>query len=216
MRPAAAVEAAKAKGIVVNTIHCGGDEPGWRQGALLAGGQFLAIDQDRVVEYVRAPQDDEIARLGAALNQTYIPYGAQGAQGAQRQAAQDSNSGRSSFGSLVTRSISKASGNYSASNAHWDLVDAVDTRAVDLGKLEAEALPPEMRGMDAGARAAHLEARRAERQQLQARINALDAERTRYLAAQAAAKGTGGEATLDAAMIGTVRAQASKSGYLFE
>src|SRR5262249_39294357 len=86
---------ARARGITVTTIHCGpreeGERTGWSEGARLAYGTYAVLDQGRAVAYVPAPQDDEIARLGTALNDTYLPYGAQGAGGQARQSVQDAN-----------------------------------------------------------------------------------------------------------------------------
>ena len=82
-----ACEAAAGKGVVVNTIHCGDYQTGastaWRDGALLAGGAYLNIDQNAPVVHIAAPQDDELAKLGVEINLTYIPYGTRGALGAR-------------------------------------------------------------------------------------------------------------------------------------
>src|SRR4030081_2858122 len=60
-------KAAIAKGIIVNTIHCGPEAEGintkWKDGATIADGKFLVIDQDRAVVSIEAPQDKEIATL---------------------------------------------------------------------------------------------------------------------------------------------------------
>jgi len=49
------------KGIIVNTIHCGGEAQGiagnWNQGALLADGKYLVIDQNQAIVHIEAPQD---------------------------------------------------------------------------------------------------------------------------------------------------------------
>src|SRR6185369_15587855 len=88
-------KAAIAKGIIVNTIHCGTEAEGingkWQDGALLADGKYMVIDQNSAVVHIEAPQDKEIARLGVELNGTYIAYGASGKTAARRQAAQDVN-----------------------------------------------------------------------------------------------------------------------------
>src|SRR6185436_16995523 len=72
--PAAAIAEARKKGILVNVIHCGSEDPTWRDGARLAGTDLLNIDHNQAVAHVAAPQDDEIARLGTALNSTYLAY----------------------------------------------------------------------------------------------------------------------------------------------
>ena len=54
-------KAAITKGIIVNTIHCGDENTGintkWKDGALLADGNYLVIDQNRAVVSIEAPQD---------------------------------------------------------------------------------------------------------------------------------------------------------------
>lgn len=73
-----ACKAAITKGIIVNTIHCGDQATGintkWQDGALLADGSYMVIDQNRAVVSIEAPQDKEIARLGVELNKTYLAY----------------------------------------------------------------------------------------------------------------------------------------------
>src|SRR5215471_803304 len=86
-------KAAIAKGIIVNTIHCGSEAEGiagkWQDGALLADGKYMVIDHNRAVVHIEAPQDKEIAKLSAELNRTYLAYGADGRRASARQAAQD-------------------------------------------------------------------------------------------------------------------------------
>ena len=68
MRYTESCKAAIAKGIIVNTIHCGSEGEGisgkWQDGAALADGKYMIIDQNRAVVHFEAPQDKEIARLG--------------------------------------------------------------------------------------------------------------------------------------------------------
>ena len=56
-----------AKGIIVNTIHCGSESQGiagnWNQGALLADGKYLVIDQNQAIVHIEAPQDKENVKL---------------------------------------------------------------------------------------------------------------------------------------------------------
>lgn len=115
------------RGIIVNTIHCGSDAKGvsgkWQDGALLAEGKYMVIDQNRAVVHIDAPQDKDISKLGVELNKTYIAYGASGRVAAERQNAQDANAvAFSAQGSSVNRALAKSSPNYR--NSTWDLVDA--------------------------------------------------------------------------------------------
>jgi anti-sigma regulatory factor (Ser/Thr protein kinase) len=76
--PREACKESYAKGIIVNTIHCGPRDTGmsgsWHDGAAIAGGKFMVIDQDRAVCHIPAPQDKKISDLGIELNKTYLDY----------------------------------------------------------------------------------------------------------------------------------------------
>ena len=82
-------KAAIERGILVNTIFCGasdeGRQTGWSDGAVLADGRYMSIDQNQKVVEIPTPQDATIARLGVELNKTYLPFGKMGAAGQARQ-----------------------------------------------------------------------------------------------------------------------------------
>ncbi|MHC4202038.1 MAG: VWA domain-containing protein, partial [Planctomycetota bacterium] len=81
--------------IVVNAIYCGGaghsDADGYRRTAQLAEGRYASIDQNRGTVTVSTPYDDDLTRLGAELNTTYVAYGSRGRKAAENQREQDSN-----------------------------------------------------------------------------------------------------------------------------
>ena len=207
-----AVRRAAARGIVVNTIHCGstqeGEATGWREGAVLAGGAYAVIDQGRALVHIDAPQDAELARLGIELNQTYVPYGAEGKAGQDRQALQDRNASAWQ-GSAVNRAVSKASSFYM--NSAWDLVDAFKEKKVDLSRLRADQLPQELRGLSATDLEQALLAKAKERKRLQDEINRLDLERQRYVSGVRRQKAAPTD-TLDAVMTAALRSQAACQG----
>jgi hypothetical protein len=213
-----ACKEAVSKGIVVNTIHCGDDRQGvdgkWKDGALLADGTYTCINQNRAVVHIDAPQDAEIARLGAELNTTYVSYGAVGAESMARQAAQDANAASVAASVNVQRQVSKASEQYR--NAGWDLVDAVSQAAVSLETVKDEDLPAEMRGKTLEEKKAYVAAKGARRAEIQARIQQLDQERRQYVAEQMKKLPQSGENTLDQAIIASVRSQAAAKGFTFE
>lgn len=206
-----------AKGIVVNTIFCGPQQQGidthWKSGAELADGSFLSIDQNARVAEIPAPQDKEIARLGAELNKTYIAYGAQGSVGASRQMAQDANASAAAPSANVARQAAKAKAVYS--NATWDLVDAKKEGAVDIEKIPAKDLPAEMQKMTPAQRKAYVEEKEKKRADIQAQIRKLDAERNRYIAEEMK-KQKPAASTLDRAVVGAARKVGETKGYKFE
>jgi von Willebrand factor type A domain-containing protein len=204
-----------ARGIIVNTIFCGdrgeGLETKWGAGATMAEGRYVAIDQNAQVAEIETPQDDAIAALGAALNETYIAYGVKGSEGLSRQSVQDRNL-FTKKGANVQRQIAKSSANYV--NSSWDLVDAKKHGAVDVEKVKTSDLPPEMRKMSVAERKAHIDATQKRREELQAKISRLDAERKKYIAAKMKNVPPASN-TLDEAIVGAVREAGRKRGFTF-
>ncbi|MEK7706943.1 MAG: VWA domain-containing protein, partial [Verrucomicrobiota bacterium] len=211
-------KAAITKGIIVNTIHCGGEAEGvntkWKDGADLADGRYLVIDHNRAVVSIEAPQDKEIAKLGVELNKTYLAFGDAGRLGAERQARQDANVATlaPASGAVVQRSVAKASANYR--NSAWDLVDAAKEQSFDIAKVKKEELPAEMQKMNAEERKAYIEKNSQERAQLQTKITQLNIEREKYVAQRM--KEVAGTNTLDAVVITAIREQGQKRNFQFE
>ncbi|MBI2839399.1 MAG: VWA domain-containing protein [Acidobacteria bacterium] len=206
-----------AKGIIVNTIFCGGNDEGvntkWKDGADLADGRYMSIDQNAVAVHVDAPQDKKIAELGAALNQTYIAYGAAGEASKQRQAEQDVNASAAAPGANTQRQLAKASALYT--NEAWDLVDAKKAGTKVEEMKEAE-LPAEMKKMNVEARKAYVDAKAKERERLQAEIKKLNGEREKFVADEMKKNAASGKNTLDAAIVKAVREEAAKKNFQFE
>jgi uncharacterized protein YegL len=72
------VAAAAAKGIVVNTIQCGGMRETvkpWQEIAALGHGRYFTVDQAGSAVAVATPFDDKIATLAAELDSTRLYYG---------------------------------------------------------------------------------------------------------------------------------------------
>lgn len=207
------------KGIVVNTIHCGNHQPGeaagWRDGALLADGNYTQIDQNKALAAIVAPQDKAIVELGIALNSTYVAYGTAGATGTWRQTEQDKNSiGAAAKDAAVQRQMYKCSSNYVCDS--WDLVDAVKTGKVKLADMKAKDLPKEMQKMTPAECKAFLDKKAAERSALQAKIAGLNVERQRFVDAEAKKLAGANAASLDSAVIAGVRKQAIGKDFVFD
>jgi hypothetical protein len=212
-----ALDGAARRGIVVNTIFCGPpsdlDAGLWQAAAVRGHGRHFTIDQSYRREIQQTPFDEEIGRLGVAINSTYLGYGSAGRDGIANQAAQDDNSVVA--GSLVERGLSKGSGNYR--NPSWDLVDAVDEGVVDLSKIDEAELPDDLKGLDVDARAAEIERRRADRTTIATRLGELRRERAEFLSLAASDGGSddgaGGTNSLDAAMVAAITEQAQRAGF---
>lgn len=210
-------KAAISKGIIVNTIHCGSSTEGmntkWQDGALLADGKFMNIDQSQAVVHFEAPQDAELVRLSAELNKTYVAYGEAGRASSVRQAEQDVNAlSLAPQGAAVNRAVAKASSNYR--NASWDLVDALKEKSVKLEDVKKQDLPKELQELSLADRKEFLEKKSKERADLQDKINRLNQERSKLVAEKAKSAATNN--TLDAAVVSAVREQASKQNFNFK
>ncbi len=210
-------KAAISKYIIVNTIHCGPPSTGidgkWKDGAVLADGQYMNIDHNRKAIHIDAPQDKEIAELGIKLNQTYIAYGARGNLAYERQSAQDRNASGASKESLLQRAVTKASRNYR--NEAWDLVDALKNNSVQLDDIKDEELPEEMQKMTAKERKAYIEAKAKQRDEMQKKIQLLNEQRKKYVAEEMKKLRKEND-TLGSAIIQAVRKQAMKRNFKFE
>jgi len=210
-----AIERARSRGIVVNTVNCTGGgtpDPGWAEAAALAGGRFIQIDHDAVAVHVAAPQDAEIARLGLALNETYVGYGREGSWGLENQMVQDDNAADSSVGSSLQRAMTKASSRYV--NPSWDLVDALDSATVSLDSLDEEELPAEAREMSSAELHTWIDGKRKQRESLKTQLAELTKARAEHVAAQAAQ--AGGPARLDTAIVESILSQARDAGFTIE
>jgi hypothetical protein len=203
------------KGIIVNTIFCGdfneGVRTNWKDGADLADGNYINIDQNFKTIYIEAPQDKKIAELGEELNQTYLSFGAEGEKKKEMQAKQDNNAKSMNMEAAIQRSVAKSGSNYN--NSTWDLVDAVKDKNIDLEKVEKKYLPKEMQNMNSKEKKEYIEKKIKEREEIQNDIARLNEERKKYIDSKI--KENSESNTLDAAMIKAIRSQATKKNYKF-
>lgn len=208
-----------AKGIIVNTIHCGTEKDGlaggWKSGAMVADGKFLVINHDQAIVHIEAPQDAEILRLNEQLNTTYIPIGKEGAMRCANQKAQDGNAlAKKESGAAVQRAVTKGSSNYH--NANWDLVDACKAKGFDWTKLKEEDLPEDLKKLDEAGRKAYVATKETERKGIQEKIQKLNKDREEFVVEKRKELGEDAENTLDKVVVNTVRDQARSKGYKFE
>lgn len=218
-----AVGQAKAKGIFVNTIYCGSRQSGigsqWKDGADLGGGEYTNIDQEREVVAIRAPQDDEIERLGRELNRTFIPYGQLGAKAEERQMKQDTAAEAVRGGAAVQRALFKAKKQYSES-ASWD-AGALVEGGKKVSDLDAAQLPEELRTLPLKDRESAIQDKLRKRKEIQARIQELSKERAGYVSRKereqaAASPASPAELSLDQAIMAPMHKQAEASGFQFQ
>lgn len=206
---------AKEKDIIVNTIYCGNYQQGvqsdWKSGALLTGGEYMAIDHNRAVVHIKTPYDDVIIKLNTKLNGTYISYGALGSSKMQMQSLQDSNAMELEEAVAVKRAVSKSSRLYN--NKNWDLVDAYEDKDFDVNTLEEAELPKELQGKSKTEITSYIESKKIEREKIQKEIQDLNTKRKTYIATNTK-DNSGGE--LENAMLRAIKKQAKVKNYSWE
>jgi len=204
-----------AKGIVVNTIYCGGESEGinssWKDGALLADGQFMSIDMNQQTVYIETPFDTTLLRLNNELNSTYVFYGSEGEVASTNQKNQDKNAESYSPSVSVERTVSKSSTGYI--NASWDLVDAARDSSFDISKVKDEELPGEMKNMDDIKRLEYIKDQSAKRDSIHTQINTINQQRQVFITEKK--KENGAENSLDNAIVNSVHTVAKKKNYTF-
>jgi von Willebrand factor type A domain len=213
-----AIALAKNKGIVVNTIHAGnvhqGANTGWKDGALLSGGEYMSIDHNHRISHYNAPQDDEILRLNQQLNNTYIPYGAHGHSRYERQRMQDQKSKKVSPGLLAKRARAKSSGMYD--NSRWDLVDAITTGKVKLENISENELPEKLRKMSKAKRKVYLKEKIEARAKIKTKIVELTKKRDKFVAKKRQAEAKPSVATMNEAVTSAIQKQGKSKNYKFK
>ena len=116
------------EGISVTVIFCGNPNQEqaetWKELALEPEGRFAAIDQRAGPVKVSTPYDQELVRLSAAMNATFIPLGESGQERQRNLARQDTNASKLSPAAAAARARTKAMPGYTAG---WDLISALES-----------------------------------------------------------------------------------------
>jgi len=209
---------AKKKGVLLNTIYCGGardaDADGWSKFAEKCGGKYVNIDMNRAAKQVavKTEYDDQILELGQKLNKTYVAYGKDGKEKSRNQAVQDEKAEKASKDTALSRTQSKATSLYR--NSTWDLVDRMKEKDFDLSKVKEADLPDELKKLKPAERLAYLKKKAEERAAIQKKIEELSAKRQKKVDEERAkAPKSSNEKALDEAIKGVVRDQAKAKGF---
>ncbi|MGD9855141.1 MAG: VWA domain-containing protein [Planctomycetaceae bacterium] len=204
-------------GITITTIFCGsehdGINTGWKDGALLAEGSYLWIDQNEPAATIPTPFDDKLSTLSIQINSTFLFYGNQkdARENAARQEAQDTNAAAAAPAAAAERAAFKSSAQYQ--RASRDLIDALASGTVTLEALDPEDLPADLRSLSRDEQQKIILSKTAERQRIRDEIQELTQQRQKFL--DDALKTTGDESrnTLDAALLQAVREQATRKQF---
>ena len=204
-------------GIIVNTIHCGpydtGVQTNWKDGADIADGKYMNIDQDEEVVHIPTPFDDQILQLNNRLNTTYIGFGSLGEERVRMQGLQDSNASKFSEANSVERAVTKSNKKL-YKNTSWDMVDAAEEDEEFYDNVKSNDLPEELQKMSKEELKAHVDSKRQERDKIQEEIIELNKQRTAFVEDER--KKRGETLTLDNVMLETVREQAESKRFTFE
>tara|TARA_R110000868_G_scaffold102146_7_gene281396 strand:- start:57585 stop:58784 length:1200 start_codon:yes stop_codon:yes gene_type:complete len=209
-----AVTNAKEKDIVINTIFCGNYDQGvssqWKNGAILTGGDYIAIDHNKHIVHITTPYDDAIVQLNSKLNTTYVTYGNLGKSKLEKQYVQDSNAMEVEEAVAVKRAVSKSSRLYN--NATWDLVDAADDKEFDVSKIEKNQLSKELKDKSDKELEIYISQKKKERSTIQTAIQELNKKRQNFIDQNQ--KDATGE--LENAMLTAIKKQAENKNYIWE
>lgn len=214
---AIATQLAANRGIVVNTIYCGGENDnivaGWREFSSQTNGLFASINQNAAaVANIATPMDQKLAQLNLELNSTYVAFGKEGEKFKTNQAEQDKNAADISLPSVVSRTVAKAGALYK--NSDWDLLDALES-GVELEDLEASDLPEPMKSLNESERKEYVSELAEKREAVASEIAELGRQRSDYIAEERAKLAKSDEAGLDEAILQGVRELAEKKGFEF-
>ena len=208
-----AITNAKEKNVVINTIFCGDYNNGisgmWQDGAVVGGGDYMTINQNKKIVHIVTPYDDEIIILNKKLNATYIYYGNNGRSKFVNQTVQDKNAETLDEVVVVKRAISKSSKLYD--NASWDLVDAEKKKKVDYKKINKKSLPKELQNKSASEIEVYVKKQTKKRAEIQQKIKELDTKRRSYVAKKQQEGSKKNQ--LDNVMIKAIKRQAKSKNY---
>jgi len=198
---------AQEAGIHINTIRCGGDRQTqlvWNEISNMASGEYASIDQSGGVITVATPYDDKLADLNGKLVGTAIGWGRYRGEVAEKVSAsrampKASAADRAGFFGLKGGAVSGAG----------DVLKDAEEGRLDVAAAPAAALPAELGSLDADGRKEWVAKKKAERETIQAEINKLNTERTKYLKERRKAD------AFDARVEDTIRSQAKSIGVAY-
>jgi hypothetical protein len=162
------------------------------------------------------PMDAELAALNARIGGTSLAYGS---ETRQRRFAEKS------AGIMAMRApaaadrmlFMKESLGAASASAEGDLVSDLEAGKVTLGSVKEEELPQELKGKDAKEREAIVQAKVAERKEVEAKISDLLKKRSDYIAAEQAKLARQGKSnSFDAQVFEIVKSQAAKKGMVYQ
>jgi Mg-chelatase subunit ChlD len=195
------------KGIIINTIQCGGDaecQKHWREICAKAEGTYAQIAQEGGVVSIPTPYDARLAEINKEVTDTTLVYG----RGAMRAggAAKVAEARALPAPAAADRAgfISK-----DGKAATYDLLDRIKAKEVKLEELKEDELPTELKKLDPKERKAYLEKIDKKRDELRKEALELDKKRSDFIQKKLAETKKGKDG-FDEQVLGTLRKQAKK------
>jgi hypothetical protein len=192
---------ARQKGIVVESIQCGGDPQTaaiWREIASAGAGEYARIDAQGGMPVRVTAVDAELARLNSEIASTVVA----GGTSAQRAETETKLAARRAMAAPMA---AEAAGYYGASD-RVAANDLVDLPVAEQRKALPAAAPPVLKDKTEAESLAYLRQQKARRDVLQGRIRELTKKRDAALAAGTPADG------FDEKVVGALKEEAKKQG----
>jgi hypothetical protein len=173
-------------------------------------GSFTNINTDAREIEIPTPYDSTLIVLNTKLNGTYIGYGANGDVYKVRQQEMDKMNFSASNGAGLQRVNAKAMSN-AYNNASWDLVDAVRADSMYITRVDKKTLPDSLKNKNVMELKQYVQQKSAERDAIQQQIISVNADRSKYIAAEKAkAAGNNNGQTLESAVETIIREQVKR------
>jgi len=207
-----ACEAARKKGVIVNTIYCGDRIQGIREHWNLSGecgnGSYTNINHNAKEEEIPTPYDSTILTLNEHLNGTYIAYGYAGKDNYLAQTKVDKMNYNMSKSAAVKRAEVKGKKSL-YKNTHWDIVDAAEQDKEFLSKVDLKTLPDSLQNKSRDDLKKIVGVKKIQRDSIQTEIGKLSAQRETFIKTEKAKKVSASVATLETEIEKIVRKQAA-------
>ena len=200
------------KGIIINTIQCGGDgecQKHWKEICKLAEGSYAQIAQTGGVVAVATPFDGELKKINDELATSTLVYG-----GVAKRRAGEAKRDEARKLAAPAAADRAAFAAKDGKAAAYDLLDAIKAKKVKLADLKESELPEQMKKMNAKERQEYLDKLEKRRAELSKKALELDKKRAAYikeeLAKRAKKEGKDAKDSFDNQVLETLRKQAKK------
>ncbi len=205
-------------GIYVNTIQCGDmleTTPIWREIAAKSEGRYFRVEQSGSAILNDTPFDEELAELGAKVEDTRCYYGSEQVmqENEAREDRAEAIDSAATMKSKAQRALFNSSGagrkNFTGNQ---ELVHDFENGQVDIENIDEAQLPEEFRGKSKSEIETALKEKVAERAEIQQQIADLAQKRQTYIEDQLKKTELNGKGSLDYAIFDCIKTQAVKAG----